>query len=177
MRQILQALFRILSWRRRGRTGALTSHGKSYIARAMYYRGMGYVGAGILLRRASNNEQFKAVYLQLMCQGMEVVLKGLLLMRDYDANVRRLRGKLGHNLVKTARAASKAYGLNRLRSPLERELQRLNHLYSRHLLRYSSIFDFVVDVDSIPTERIIHRFSAAIRLAERELNKAANSPP
>lgn len=137
----------------------------------MYVKGKVFIGAAILLRRQGNSEQTDHVVLHLLCQGIEVTRKGLLLLRDYDRFIARLRKPLGHNLSKVAKEASTAYGVKPMRGDLDGELRTLSNLYSQHLLRYGSGYDILVDPRTIARERAFYRLEAVIRLAERELKR------
>jgi hypothetical protein len=116
----------------------LSRYGKRQVAVSMYVKGKAFIGAAILLRQQGNSEQTDHVVLDLLCRGIEVTLKGLLLLRNYDRFIVRLRKPLGHNLVKVAEEASTAYGFKPLRSDLDDELRTLSNLYSQHLLRYGT---------------------------------------
>jgi hypothetical protein len=95
----------------------------------MYAKGKSFLGAAILLR---DQKGYEFVVLHLVCQGIEVLLKGLLLVVDYDKFKPELK-KLGHNLLRIVDAASQVADLRSLRSPVRIELEGLNRLYSRHL--------------------------------------------
>jgi hypothetical protein len=56
-----------------------------------------------------------------------------------------------------------------LRSGLATELQALNSLYTKHLLRYGSFYDVLVDPVTISSGRVLRRMAAVLRLAERHL--------
>ena len=62
-------------------TATLTVHGKRMVAESMYVKGKVFLGAAVLLRQKGG---YEFVVLHLLCQGIEVVLKGLLLAIDYD---------------------------------------------------------------------------------------------
>jgi hypothetical protein len=107
--------------------------------------------------------------MHLLCQSIELVLKGLLLRRDFDKYHPSLKGHggFGHNLYKLSEETSSVYGMNCLRKPLADELRNLNNFYSKHLLRYGTIVDIFIDPRSIARRRVIRRFRATIKLAER----------
>jgi hypothetical protein len=149
----------------------LSRYGKRQVAASMYVKGKAFIGAALLLRQQGNSEQTDHVGLHLLCQGVEITLKGLLLLRDYDRFIVRLRKPLGHDLFKVAKEASTAYGLRPPRGDLNDELRTLSNLYSQHLLRYGSGYDVLVDPRTIPRERVFRRLAAVIRLAERELRR------
>ena len=144
-------------------TGHLTSHGKRLVAESMYAKGKAFLGAAILLRRQNGYEY---VVLHLLCQGIEISLKGLLLIADYNKYKPQLK-KLGHNLIKTAETASKIAGIKPLRPAVQAELESLNKLYSAHLLRYGSGYDLLIHPATISSKLILHRMAAVLRMVER----------
>jgi hypothetical protein len=152
--------------------GTLTAHGKRLIAASMYGKGKAFVGAHILLKRQITDEPGQYVVLNLLAQGVEVTLKAFLLYRDYDAYRSQLQKPFGHDLVRTARAVLDAFALNPLRGPLNSELANLSEIYSKHMLRYGNLRDVLVAPSSIPSDRVLWRLAAAIRLAERQLQRA-----
>lgn len=154
--------------------GSLSRYGKQVIAISMYRKGEAFVGASILLRKTSNTEQVTYVALHLFCQGVELILKGLLLCKDYDKYKPWLR-RLGHNLFKTADETITTYQLNSTRSALSGELKTLSGLYSKHLLRYGTAYDLLVAPSSIPHERLLRRVEAIMRLINRELRRFHDS--
>lgn len=130
----------------------------------MYAKGKAFLGAAILLRQKGGDE---FVVLHLLCQGIEITLKGLLLFIDYDKHKPKLR-RIGHKLLSASEAAAKAAGLSPLKRDIRVELEVLSSLYSQHLLRYGSGYDIFVNPDSIPSKRVLHRMVAVLRLAERK---------
>lgn len=143
--------------------------GKQAIANSMYNKGKAFVGAAILLSREGSSEHTHYVALHNFCQGTEIVLKGLLLYRDYDKYKPRLR-LLGHNLVAIAREAASAYGRREPRANLATELATLNGFYSKHLLRYGGLIDIFIDPRTIPRKKTFRYMVALIRAAERFVN-------
>lgn len=142
----------------------LSYHGKQVVSRAMYEKGRAFIGAAILVNQHKGNE---SVVLHLLCQGLEVVLKALLLAKNYDAYKPKLV-KLGHNLVKVAAAARTATGLHIFTHGAHDELVQMNKFYSEHLLRYASNFDIFIDPSSIPHRRIFRHTIALVRYIEKK---------
>lgn len=138
----------------------------------MYGKGKAFIGASILLRKQASSEPNDYVALHLLCQGIEITFKGLLLLYDYDRFKRRLRKPLGHDLFLVAVAVSAAYGLKPLRDDLGSELGALSNIYSQHLLRYGSMHDIFINPSSIPHERVFRRLAAVLRLTEREFRRS-----
>ncbi len=144
-------------------TAHLTDYGKAAVAKAMIGRGENFLGAAVLLKREGGNGY---VWRYLLCQGIEVVLKGLLLLKSYNEHHPTLR-EIGHDLTKAADRCAEAY---RLRSPagdLRRELEGLSRLYMNHQLRYASGLDLLVDPETIPVERVMKRMVAVLRILRR----------
>lgn len=141
----------------------LTTYAKSQIANSMYWKGKNFLQAAILLRQHGGNEY---IVLHLLCQGVEIVLKALLLLKDFDSFQPQLKIKFGHNLNTLAVEVLSQFGLKSLRPALATELHELNILYSKHLLRYSSSSDFLVDPSTIQSDLIFTRILAAIRLTD-----------
>ena len=122
------------------------------------------------MSRQVDSEHVDYVVLQLLCQGIEIVLKGLLLLKDYDRYESSLK-QLGHNLHKIALEAVSAYSTKPLHPDLDQELSALNNLYSKHLLRYGVLPDIFIDPRSIAREKVVRRIAAVIKLAERGLER------
>ncbi len=111
-------------------------------------------------------------WLQLWCQGIEVCLKGVLLFKNYDHFEPELK-KLHHDIFKVARAALVAFGLSPMRPEVAKELKFISKLYAKESLRYGVFFDPTLDPRSIPSDRVVRKMIAAVRLAYRERNREA----
>ena len=149
----------------RGGSGRLSSHGKRMVARVTYAKGASFLGAAVLLRRQHG---YEAVVLHVLCQGVEIVLKGILLFRNYDKYQPKLR-QMGHNLEKLAMTAVREFRTRPLAAGMLAELNVLSGLYSKHLLRYGTFYDVLVDPASIPTAQVSKKILAVIRLANRHI--------
>lgn len=142
----------------------MTCHTKRLVECSMYEKGKAFSRAAVLVNQKNGNE---LVVLHLLCQGIEILLKALLLATDYDFCKPRLR-KLGHDLIKIVVATRKATNLHIFeRSTLE-ELRTRNSFYSQHLLRYAGNVDIFIDPASIPYKRVIRHVFALIRHVERK---------
>ena len=133
----------------------------------MYNKGKAFIGAAILLSRETASEHSDYVVLHLLCQGIELVLKGLLLDRDYDRYFPRLPRSLGHDLKKIALETASAYGRKLPRGGVVTELEALSTLYKQHLLRYGGVSDMHVDPRTIRRDKVLRYVTAVLRLAER----------
>jgi len=135
-----------------------------------YQRAKSFLGAAVLLQRHGGGDQF--VVLHLLCQGIEILLKATLLMKNFDYFYPRLQKTYGHNLERLVRSTLREFQLHDMRSPLADELAELNKLYSRHWLRYGSLFhDLLIDPNSINIRWVERRMIAALRMIERELRR------
>ncbi len=154
--------------------GTLTKYGKRMLAASMYGKGKAFVGAYILVSRQEQSEPAQYVKLHLLCQGIEIILKGLLLFSDYDHHKNKLIKPLGHDLLKIVSAAHTAYSIGSLRPKLHTELSILNNFYKSHLLRYGGINDILIAPSSIEHKMVFARIAAVIRLTERHLRAHSN---
>jgi hypothetical protein len=151
--------------RAQGVSLGLTDYGKEQLALQMCDKGKNFIGTSILLRKSEGNEY---VVLYLLCQGIEVFLKGVLLLEDYD-KYKPLLEKYGHNLVKISKVVTEEFSLKEMRPDTKNELKILNKYYSKHLLRYGSIIDIIVDPKTIQSERVLRKILEGVRLAKRKL--------
>jgi hypothetical protein len=143
----------------------LTTHGKRILTNAKYARGINFVAAALLLRKHGGD---RYVVLHLLCQGLEIIVKALLLFLDHKKYA-KLQKSFGHDLEKIISAAIIIYSLGPLRPPLAAEITALNDFYSRHLLRYGGLHD--IFGASLGSARTFRRLAAVVRLANRELAK------
>lgn len=149
-----------------------TTHGKRLMALAFYHRGKSFIGAAVLLERQTGSDKY--VVLHLLCQGVEIILKALLLLLDYDKYIKQ-QHRHGHDLKNVVSVAIKAFGLHPMRPALAQEIQALNNYYSNHLLRYDGLHDIFIDPATIESGRMLRRIAAVIRLAEREIARSAKA--
>lgn len=145
----------------------LTIHGRKLIASALYSKGRSFVGASVLLQKNGGDEY---VVLHLLCRGIEIIIKALLLFLDYK-KYDKLQRKFGHDLDKVILAAIEGYHLRPLRPALAAEVKALSNFYSKHLLRYAGLQDIFIMPSSIGSECTFRRLAAVLRLANRELAK------
>ena len=82
-----------------------------------------------------------------------------------------IKNEFGHNLEKLTTETIRQFRLKPPRTALATQLHNLNNLYSKHLLRYSSSYDILVDPSTIQSELIFSRVVAVVVLADRLLDK------
>ena len=142
----------------------LTPHGKKLISDSMREKGKAFIAAAMLLRKQGGNEY---VVLYLLCQGIEVLGKGYLLLVDYDTYKPKLR-KYGHNLIALVSDIEKAANISILNNAIRVELQVLSNLYREQLLRYGSGYDILVNPATIPSKQVLRRVVALLLFSNRK---------
>ena len=145
----------------------LSNYAKHRSAQQMYVRGKQFTGSAILLERSQGDGY---VVRHLICQGIELILKGILLLHDFDKYDPLLHKKkhFGHSLCNCAREVCSIYGL-KLHPPLNQELQKLDSFFNQHLFRYGKLVEVFFPPDSIPFERSIRRLAAMMRKFDRQI--------
>src|SRR6056297_1013538 len=109
--------------------GKLSPCAKIWIAWDQIGRGEAFLASAYLLKQSSrgSEESFQSVYLHLMAQSLELLLKGSLMLSDakkYDAAF--LKAKFGHDLAKLADEVIKVSNQNQMSEKLGIELKELN---------------------------------------------------
>lgn len=143
-----------------------TIYGKRVMARQLYQKGRHFIGAALLLRDREGDEY---VVLHLLCQGIEIIVKALLLLRNFAKYQPILQTKYGHKLMRLASDALVEFKLNPLQAALSTELRELDRMYAKHILRYSLLATVFIDPKTIPSRLVLRRAAAVLRLADREL--------
>ncbi len=147
---------------------SLTDYAKRAIASWMLERGHSFLKSAILLKRAEGS---KDVELYNVCQGIEVTLKGLLLLSEYDKFNPLLKRTYGHRLVKLGNAVISEYGIKPLSEKESEELVKLDNYYRRNYLRYAGIHDIFLPSGKLEYNHLLKKLVAAYRMIDRELNK------
>ena len=142
----------------------LSNYGRSVVARTMFEKGIAFTAAAALVDRHNGNA---SVVLHLLCQGVEIVLKAILLNADYKKYRPRLR-VLGHRLSAIAAETRTVSGLHVFAGAAGQELKQLEDFYSKHLLRYAHSFDIIIDATTIPCQRVARHIGAVIKLCQRD---------
>jgi len=144
-----------------------STHSKPMVAESMYEKGKSFIGAALLLRQ---RQGYEYVVLHLLCQGIEITLKGLLLMSNYDKYQDKLKSTYHHNIEKVAAAGISEFNVRPMRPALEAELRTLTSLYSSNRLRYGTLYDVLVNPEKILSGLALRRIAAVIRLADRYIS-------
>lgn len=154
------------------RTGPtnMTLHSKRIVAEHMIVRGEQFVGAALLLKQRTN---YGMVVHHLICQGLEVFLRGVLLRENYNKYNplmrfdRKTKVGFGHDLVKLVAAACDEFELKHPRASVAAQLTLLSSLYSQHVLRYAGAFDVIFGHEYISSSLVLRKLAASVRLARR----------
>ena len=148
----------------------LTKHAKAMIARAQFERGCAFVGAAHLTRPHAMHEPQQYVVLHLVCQGLELIIKGILLTKDFDTY--RSKEKIfGHKIERLTDEAIKVFNLRPLEPKLKTEIKYLAERFSAHQLRYASAMDIFIAPSSIEYDLTLRKLHAVIRLSRRQFSK------
>lgn len=145
--------------------GGLTLHGKQAIAKSMLHKGFAFFGSYILLRQNNQSEPTEYVALHNLCQAIELILKSLLLIKDYDLFQPKLK-KIGHNLPDLAKIVTKEYSRRKLSLKTMSQLTQLNELYRNNRLRYGNGLDLLIAPHSIERKRIVRLLAHVVKRAE-----------
>lgn len=145
----------------------LTQHAKRIVAHHMFDRGKQFIKGAVLLRREVG---YQYVVLHLFCQGLEIILKGLLLLRNYNLYKPQLKN-IGHNLIEATEKLRLDFGSKPLKKDIMEQLEGLNNLYRIHLLRYASPLDIVFDPKQFPSNLVFKKAIQLIMLGNRILRK------
>lgn len=148
-----------------------SNYSKRMIAYKMYFKGKQFVGAALLLEANGGDG---SVVRHLLCQGIELVLKGLLLLKSYDSYKPKLR-KLGHHLSRIAQETGTCYGV-KVPVHVVRELNTLDSYFSIHAFRYAGISDVLLDLQNVPLDKVLRRVAAVIRLTDRSIESSGWKP-
>ena len=147
----------------------LSLYGKKKVAHDWFYRGANFLLAAKLLEEKGG---YHYVVLHLLCQGLEIIIKGLLLMQNYDKYKPKLKNKggLGHNLVKCDKELRKELGNKPLKKDKDimGELEILNNFYSKHILRYGSVLDLFGELKTISSDLVIRYPFKLVRFGNRK---------
>ena len=150
--------------------------GRPIVANALFRKGKAFLKSAELIA-TNNDEPTQYVARHLVCQGLEIVLKAMLLLRDYDKYEPKLRKQFRHDLVGIANEVVSIYNLKPFRVGVGAELRNLSDFYSKHLLRYAGLQDMLIESRTIGYKRVLKHLAPAIDVAEdfRTPNSAHNA--
>jgi hypothetical protein len=168
----LKSILNIFRKNPRRSFGRPTKFGKQLKADFMYRKGLEFIGASILLKQQGGRT---FVQIHLLLQGLEIILKSLLIRRDYEKYNKKLKGKFGHNILKLVNEVKKLYGLKNINKTFDQELKATQGHYMSSNLRYGSLLDIFIDVNSISVEAIETKTYKLIRILEDRRQKSSRA--
>lgn len=143
----------------------LTAFGKKLKGSIMFSKGKEFIGASILLKQQQENSSFVQIYLLL--QGIEVLLKGVLLMEDFDKySGEVLKKKFHHNIPKLISEVKGLYKISRLDSKFESAINALLSTNPWVGLRYAWAVDFFLDPMEYEVEMVYKKIIQTIKAVE-----------
>jgi len=149
-------------------SGRWTDYGKRQIALAMVHRGEQFLGAAMLLKKEGGNGY---VWRHLVCQSAELIMKGSLLLVDYDRYQPELK-KFGHQLLVLGDVCVEAFNLSPMTGALRTQIANISDLYEHHELRYASGMDILINPDTIGIEILLGRIFAALVVIRRAVERS-----
>lgn len=143
----------------------LMAGGKFRAAQQLYFRGKQFLACAAWLDGANEGDGY--VVRHQLSQGLELVLKALLLNKDYDKYEPMLHKPFGHDLEKLAAEVCSVYG-HALRPKLATDLMRLNAFFKKHHFRYAHELESVFyPAEAFPIKQLSIRLLAVLNLADK----------
>ena len=150
----------------------LSEYTKRVVAQKWMFRGAAFLeAANLLAEQTQVSEDILMVKLHLLCQGIELFLKGLLLDKDYNLYYPKLKA-FGHRLDLLADEVIKINNAPTMKTELRREFLILAQWYSRHWARFESGLGFVAMSGAPPYIRTLRRMLAVARVSRHSLTSA-----
>jgi hypothetical protein len=149
----------------KSKSSQLTPHSKKQVAHCMFHKGKNFLWAAKLLEE---NGGYHYVVLHLLCQGFELIIKGLLLMQNYDTYMPKLKS-MGHNLIKGVKELNEFVVKSlKIDEDTMNELGKLNVFYRKHILRYGNLSDLLIDSKTISSDLVMKYALKLVRFGNRK---------
>lgn len=134
----------------------------------MYQKGKEFLAAALLIKSKGS---FTHVPTHLVCLAVELILKSLLLFRDYKKYKPLLpkRNAFGHDLVALALEWKTELNRNRINAQFLEELKLLHEYYINKGLRYGSLVDVFMAADSIKTKETLKQLQRIVLKTDKIL--------
>jgi hypothetical protein len=129
-------------------------------------KGENFIRTALLLRKNNSEEN---VVLSMICQGIENILKGLLLSKDYVRYEPLLRRKFGKNLLRLYYRTRKEYGISNLDPRAVNELQILAYLYKNQFLHYGHLINLLNDDKAFESGHLLKKLFQIIGYVKKKL--------
>jgi hypothetical protein len=149
----------------KSKSSQLTRDIKKQIAHCVFHKGKNFLWAAKLLEEKGG---YHSVVLHLLCQGFELIIKGLLLMQNYDNYKPRLKS-MGHNLIKGVKTLNEFVAKSpKIDEETMSELENLNVFYRKHLFRYDNLSEFLKDPKTISSDLVMRYALKLVRFGNRK---------
>jgi len=129
-------------------------------------KGENFIRTALLLRKNNSEEN---VVLSMICQGIENILKGLLLSKDYVRYEPLLRRKFGKNLLKLYYRTRKEYKIKKLDARAVNELQILAYLYKNQFLHYGHLINLLNDDRAFESGHLLRKLFQILAYVKRKI--------
>ena len=129
-------------------------------------KGENFIRTALLLRKNNSDEN---VVLSMICQGIENILKGLLLSKDYVRYEPLLRRKFGKNLLRLYYRTRKEYGISNLDARAVNELQILAYLYKNQFLHYGHLINLLNDDKAFESGHLLRKLFQILAYVKKKL--------
>jgi hypothetical protein len=129
-------------------------------------KGENFIRTALLLRKNNSDEN---VVLSMICQGIENILKGLLLAKDYVRYEPLLRRKFGKNLLRLYYRTTKEYRISNLDVRAVNELKILAYLYKNQFLHYGHLINLLNDDKAFESGHLLRKLFQILAYVKRKL--------
>ncbi len=129
-------------------------------------KGENFIRTALLLRKNNSEEN---VVLSMICQGIENILKGLLLAKDYVRYEPLLRKKFGKNLLRLYYRTRKEYKIKHLDGRAVNELQILAYLYKNQFLHYGHLINLLNDDKAFESGHLLRKLFQILAYVKKKI--------
>lgn len=129
-------------------------------------KGENFIRTALLLRKNNSDEN---VVLSMICQGIENILKGLLLSKDYVRYEPLLRRKFGKNLLRLYYRTTKEYRIYNLDARAVNELKILAYLYKNQFLHYGHLINLLNDDKAFESGHLLRKLFQILNYVKKKL--------
>jgi DNA polymerase III delta prime subunit len=129
-------------------------------------KGENFIRTALLLRKNNSDEN---VVLSMICQGIENILKGLLLAKDYVRYEPLLRRKFGKNLLRLYYRTRKEYKIKNLNARAVNELQILAYLYKNQFLHYGHLINLLNDDKAFESGHLLKKLFQILAYVKKRI--------
>lgn len=145
----------------------MTAKGKQMTAWHFYLRGRQFIRVAFTLDQDEPGDGY--VVRHLLCQGIELMLKAILLRKNYDTYRSRLSRKpFGHDLIGLLDEVKRQYNV-KLEAELLADIKKLNSFFITHRFRYSDIEALIAPAHSFPIRRCLEKLLPLMQAMDRRM--------